>query len=335
MKTALITGITGQDSSYLAEILLEKGYKVIGLKRRTSTINTERVDHLYNNTSFHMHYFDTDDPMSMVRLIDEYAPDELYNMAAQSHVAVSFEVPESTFNSVAISTLRILETIRNSRFKIKIYQASSSEMMGSSQPPQNEQTPFNPRSPYAIAKVAAFHLTKNYREAYNIFASNGILFNHTSPRRGETFVSRKITIAIANIIKKKQNCLYLGNLYAKRDFGFAKDYMEAAYLMLQQDKPDDFVIATGESHTIKEFCELAFNYVGISLAWKGSGVNEIGYNHLGGEELIKIDPRYFRPTEVDSLLGDSSKARKILKWEPKVKFEQLVQMMIENDLKNS
>ena len=334
MKNALITGITGQSGSYLAEILLEKGYKVVGLKRRTSTINTSRIDHLYDRFMFSLKYWDSDDPLSLVRIIDEVGPDEIYNLSAQSHVKVSFELPEHTFNSVAISTLRLLEAITYCRYPIKLYQASSSEMYGSSLAPQNEDTKFDPQSPYAIAKLAAYHLIKNYRNAYNVFASNGILFNHTSPRRGETFVSRKITQAIAKIKKGKQDCLTLGNLYSKRDWGHAKDYMNAVYLMLQYDRPDDFVIATGESHTIKEFCNLACKFADIEIEWSGKGINEVGIDKKTGKTIIRVSERYFRPTEVDNLCGDSTKARRELNWKPSYTFENLVQEMVEYDLNN-
>lgn len=328
----MITGITGQDGAFLAEILLSKGYRVIGLKRRTSTINTSRIDHLYNNTNFHLRYWDSDDAMATVRLLDEYCPNEFYNLSAQSHVQVSFEIPENTFNTVAISTLRILEAIKLCRNKIKFYQASSSEMYGSSPPPQNEKTPFNPQSPYACAKVAAFYLTKNYREAHNIFAVNGILFNHEGPTRGETFVSRKITLGVANIKKEKQDCIFLGNLYSKRDWGYAKDYMEAAHSMMQQEEPDDYVIATGETHTVKEFCDLAFSSAGMPITWSGTGINETAIDDKG-RVVVRISRKYFRPTEVDYLLGDSSKARKVLNWSPKVSFEELVKIMVESDLR--
>jgi GDPmannose 4,6-dehydratase len=332
MKTAIVTGITGQSSSYLAEILLEKGYYVVGLKRRSSIINTSRVDHLYNNTNFHMLYWDTDDPIALCRYVEEYCPAELYNLAAQSHVRVSFDIPEHTFNTAAVGTLRILEILRGAKTNIKFYQSSSSEMYGSAKPPQNENTSLDPQSPYAIGKCAAFYLTKNYRKAYNLFACNGILFNHESPRRGETFVTRKITRAVAAIVKRKQECLYLGNLYAKRDWGYAKDYMDAAYLMMQQEKPDDYVIATGKTHTVKEFCEQAFKCVNVEIAWKGTGIDEVGIDIDTNKEIIRIDPKYFRPTEVDVLQGDSSKARTVLNWQPKVSFEELVQLMVESDL---
>jgi GDPmannose 4,6-dehydratase len=334
-KCAILSGITGQDGSYLAEILLEKGYYVIGLKRRSSSINTDRVDHLYNNTNFHMKYWDTDDPIALYRYIEEYCPIEFYHLASQSHVRVSFDIPEHTFNTTAIGTLRILEILRGAKTSIKFYQASSSEMFGAAPPPQNELTVFDPQSPYAIGKCAAYYFTKNYRNAYGQFACNGILFNHESPRRGETFVTRKITRAVAAIETKKQNCLYLGNLYAKRDWGYAKDYMEAAYLMMQQEKPDDYVIATGETHTVKEFCELAFQHLGYQLKWRGSGIDEIGFDARTGREIIKIDPKYFRPTEVDILQGDSTRARTILGWKPKTSFKELVGMMVEGDFNGS
>lgn len=340
-KTALITGITGQDGAYLAEFLLNKGYIVHGIKRRSSSFNTERIDHLYKdpherNVNFFMHYGDLTDSTNLIRIVQETRPDEIYNLAAQSHVQVSFETPEYTANSDAVGTLRLLEAIRilGLEKKTRFYQASTSELYGKVQEiPQKETTPFYPRSPYAAAKLYAYWITKNYREAYGMFACNGILFNHESPIRGETFVTRKITMAVARIKKGVQKKLYLGNLDAKRDWGFARDYVEAMWLMLQQDEPDDFVIATGKTHSVREFSELAFREVGIKLEWKGIGVDEVGVNSATGDILIEIDRRYFRPTEVDILMGDPSKAREKLGWEAKVGFEELVRMMVAGDMK--
>ena len=322
MRKALITGITGQDGSYLAEFLLTKGYEVHGLIRRASTFNTERIDHLYTDphdpkTKIYLHYGDLSDSGQLTNLIYNIQPEEIYHLGAQSHVRVSFDMPEYTGDITGIGTTRMLEAIWRSGIKTKFYQASSSEMYGGSLPPQNENTPFKPRSPYAAAKVYAFWMVTNYREAYKIFACNGILFNHESPRRGETFVTRKITRALARIELGLERKFYLGNLNAKRDWGFAGDYVEAMWLMLQQDEPDDFVIATGESHSVKEFLEEAFNYKGLD--WR---------------EYVEIDSRYFRPTEVDSLLGDASKARRKLLWEPKVKFRELVKLMVDADIKD-
>ena len=320
MKRALITGITGQDGSYLAEFLLKKGYEVHGLIRRASTFNTERIDHLYTDphdpkTKIYLHYGDLSDSGQLTNLIYNIQPEEIYHLGAQSHVRVSFDMPEYTGDITGIGTTRMLEAIRRSGIKTKFYQASSSEMFGSSPPPQNEDTPFKPRSPYAAAKVYAFWIVANYREAYQVFACNGILFNHESPRRGETFVTRKITRALARIKCGFENKLYLGNLDAKRDWGFAGDYVEAMWLMLQQDESDDYVIATGESHSVKEFLEEAFSYQGLD--WK---------------DYVKIDPRYFRPTEVGYLQGDASKARKKLGWQPKVHFKELIKLMVDADL---
>ncbi|NPA95412.1 MAG: GDP-mannose 4,6-dehydratase [Thermodesulfobacteria bacterium] len=348
MKKALITGITGQDGAYLAEFLLNKGYEVHGIKRRASLFNTDRIDHLYQDPHepgrrFILHYGDLTDSTNLIRIIQEVQPDELYNLAAQSHVAVSFESPEYTANADALGTLRLLEAIRilNLTDKTRFYQASTSELFGKAkETPQNEDTPFYPRSPYAVAKLYAYWITVNYREAYGIFACNGILFNHESPIRGETFVTRKITRAAARITLGLQDCLYLGNLDAKRDWGHAKDYVEMQWLMLQQDTPDDFVIATGQQHSVREFVELVFKELGIEIEWKGSGVDEVGIAHclnkeldfLEGKTLVRIDPRYFRPTEVTSLLGDASKARKKLGWRPKISFEELVKEMVKEDL---
>ena len=336
MKKALITGITGQDGSYLAEFLLEKGYEVHGIKRRSSSFNTGRVDHLYVDphedvVKFFMHYGDLTDATNLIRIIQEVQPDEIYNLAAQSHVQVSFETPEYTANSDALGTLRLLEAIKIVGRPIRFYQASTSELYGSHNPPQTETTPFQPRSPYAVAKLYAHWITINYREAYRMFACNGILFNHESPRRGETFVTRKITMAVANIKKGKQDVLYLGNIDAKRDWGFAKDYVEAMWLMLQEDKPDDFVIATGSAHSVREFCEKAFKEVDIKLKWSGEGVHEIGQASTG-RILVKIHPQYFRPAEVDYLCGDSSKAYKKLGWKAKVSFDELIKMMVKGDM---
>lgn len=340
-KVALITGITGQDGAYLAEFLLNKGYTVHGIKRRSSSFNTGRVDHLYRdpherNVNFFMHYGDLTDSTNLIRIIQETQPDEIYNLAAQSHVQVSFETPEYTANSDGLGTLRLLEAIRilGLEKKTKFYQASTSELYGKVQEiPQKETTPFYPRSPYAAAKLYAYWITVNYREAYEIFACNGILFNHESPIRGETFVTRKITMAATKIKHGLQEKLYLGNLDAKRDWGFAKDYVEAMWLILQQEKPDDYVIATGETHSVREFTELAFKEVGIEILWKGKGSQEVGIDSSTGKITVEIDPRYYRPTEVDILIGDPSKAKEKLGWEPKVKLEELVKIMIKADEK--
>ena len=339
MKKALITGVTGQDGSYLAEFLLNKKYEVHGIKRRTSLINTERINHLYQepyeiDRKFILHHGDLTDSTSLIRIIQEVQPGEIYNLAAQSHVAVSFEEPEYTANSDAIGALRILEAIRILKLekKTKYYQASTSELYGSVQEsPQNEKTPFYPRSPYGVAKLYAYWITVNYREAYGIYACNGILFNHESPVRGETFVTRKITRALARIklgIKKK---LYLGNLDAKRDWGHAKDYVEAQWLMLQQKKPEDFVIATGKQYSVRDFINEASKNLDMKIDWTGDKLHEVGL--FDGKEIIKIDPRYFRPTEVEALLGDASKAKDKLNWSPKISFQQLVKEMIEEDFK--
>jgi GDPmannose 4,6-dehydratase len=339
-KTALITGITGQDGAYLAEFLLKKGYIVHGIKRRSSSFNTARIDHLYKdpherNVNFFMHYGDLTDSTNLIRIIQEVQPDEIYNLAAQSHVQVSFETPEYTANSDALGTLRLLEAIRilGLENKTRFYQASTSELYGKVQEiPQSETTPFYPRSPYAAAKIYAYWITINYREAYGIFACNGILFNHESPIRGETFVTRKITMAAAAIKHGQQEKLYLGNLDSKRDWGFAGDYIEAMWLMLQQEEPDDFVIATGETHTVREFVELAFKEVGIDIKWQGEKENEVGIDMATGKLLVEIDPRYYRPTEVELLIGDPSKAREKLGWERKVGFEELIEMMVKADI---
>ncbi|RSD35380.1 MAG: GDPmannose 4,6-dehydratase [Methanohalophilus sp.] len=339
-KTALITGITGQDGAYLAEFLLDKGYIVHGIKRRSSSFNTARIDHLYKdpherNVNFYMHYGDLTDSTNLIRIIQETQPDEIYNLAAQSHVQVSFETPEYTANSDAIGALRLLEAIRilGMEKKVKFYQASTSELYGKVQEiPQSENTPFYPRSPYAAAKLYAYWITINYREAYGMYACNGILFNHESPIRGETFVTRKITMAVANIKKGLQERLYLGNMDAKRDWGFAGDYVKAMWLMLQQDEPEDFVIATGEMHSVREFVELAFREVGIEIEWKGEGVDEVGLDSETGKVLVEIDPRYYRPTEVELLIGDPSKAREKLGWNSNVGFNELVSFMVKKDL---
>jgi len=339
-KTALITGITGQDGAYLAEFLLDKGYIVHGIKRRSSSFNTERINHLYKdpherNVNFFMHYGDLTDSTNLIRIVQEVQPDEIYNLAAQSHVQVSFETPEYTANSDALGTLRLLEAIRilGLEKKTKFYQASTSELYGKVQEiPQSETTPFYPRSPYGAAKLYGYWVTVNYREAYGMLACNGILFNHESPIRGETFVTRKITMAVAKIKKGLQKKLYLGNLDAKRDWGFAGDYVEAMWLMLQQAEPDDFVIATGETHSVREFVELAFGEVGIGIEWRGEGVNEVGVDAATGEALVEIDPRYYRPTEVELLLGDPTKAKEKLGWEAKVGFRELVKMMVKGDM---
>ena len=337
MKKALISGITGQDGSYLAEFLLKKGYEVHGIKRRTSLINTDRIDHLYQEPhikerNFILHHGDLTDSTSLIRIIQEVKPDEIYNLAAQSHVAVSFEEPEYTANSDALGALRILEAIRILKLenKTKYYQASTSELYGKAQEiPQSEKTQFYPRSPYGVAKLYAYWITINYREAYGIYACNGILFNHESPVRGETFVTRKITRALTKIKLGLQNTLYLGNLDAKRDWGHAKDYVEAQWLMLQQNDPEDFVIATGKQYSVRDFINLAAENLEMKIVWTGKGVNEIG--SFNGNDIIKIDPKYFRPTEVETLLGDSSKAKIKLGWTPKISFETLVREMVVKD----
>lgn len=348
MKKALITGITGQDGSYLAEYLLSKNYEVHGIIRRASTFNTQRINHIYldpheSGVQLLLHYGDLSDPGLLTELIYNIQPDEVYHLGAQSHVRVSFDMPEYTGNITGLGTTRILEAIRRSGIKTRFYQASTSELFGSAKPPQNELTQFQPQSPYAIAKLYAYWITKNYREAYNLFACNGILFNHESPRRGEIFVTRKITRALAHILAGNQKKLYLGNLDAKRDWGFAPEYVEMMWIMLQADKADDYVVGTAESHSIREFVELAFSYSGIELEWVGNGVEEKGivksvisqYSNIVkvGEALVEIDPRYFRPTEVDYLLADNSKAKNQLNWQPKVHFHELVQVMMDYDLK--
>jgi len=339
MKKALITGITGQDGSYLAELLLEKGYEVHGVIRRSSSFNTERIDHLYidphnTGTKLFLHYGDLADTSVVNYLIDKISPDEIYNLGAQSHVRVSFDLPEYTSDVVGLGTLRILEAIRRYKPSIKFYQASSSEMFGLVQEtPQTENTPFYPRSPYACAKLYAHWITVNYRESYKMFACSGILFNHESPRRGKTFVTKKITRGLARIKLGLDKTLYLGNLDSKRDWGYAKDYVEAMWSMLQQENPDDYVIATGQTHTVREFVEKSSKYFGFELEWVGHGLKEVGIDKNTGQEIINIDPKYFRPAEVDLLLGDSTKAKKVLKWKPKTTFEELVKLMCEFDLK--
>ncbi|TCL70742.1 GDPmannose 4,6-dehydratase [Hydrogenispora ethanolica] len=340
MRKALITGITGQDGSYLAEFLLDKGYEVHGLIRRASSFNTKRIDHLFEdpeigNKSLFLDHGDLTDSSNLNRLIEKIRPDEIYNLAAQSHVQVSFEVPEYTAETDGIGTLRLLDAIKESGVKTRFYQASTSELYGGmpGTAPQSEKTPFYPRSPYAAAKLYAYWITVNYREGYDLFACNGILFNHESPRRGETFVTRKITRAVANIMAGKQEKLSLGNLDAKRDWGFAGDYVEAMWLILQQEKSQDYVIATGETHTVREFVELSFREVGIDIEWHGTGVNEKGYNKRTGKLLVDVNPRYFRPTEVELLWGDPTKAERELGWKRRVDFKGLVRMMVEADIK--
>jgi GDPmannose 4,6-dehydratase len=340
-SVALITGITGQDGSYLAELLLEKGYEVHGVKRRSSSFNTDRIDHLYRDphlpdTRMFLHYGDLTDATNLIRILQEVQPTEIYNLAAQSHVQVSFETPEYTANADALGTLRLLEGIRILRRKdaVRFYQASTSELYGKAeQTPQTETTPFYPRSPYAAAKLYAYWITVNYREAYGFHASNGISFNHEGPRRGETFVTRKITQAVAAIHLQRQDCLYLGNLDAQRDWGHARDYAEAMWLILQQAQPDDYVLATGEAHSVREFVELAFAEVGIAIRWQGGGVKECGICEKSKRTLVRVDPRYFRPTEVEKLLGNPAKARAKLGWKHKIGFQELVRDMVANDVR--
>ena len=340
-KTALISGVTGQDGAYLVRFLLDKGYIVHGIKRRSSSFNTERVDDLYQDpheagTSFFLHYGDLTDSTNIIRLVQDIEPDEIYNLAAQSHVQVSFETPEYTANADAVGVLRFLEALRILRLEksVRFYQASTSELYGKVQnTPQKETTPFYPRSPYAVAKLYAYWTTVNYREAYGMHASNGILFNHESPIRGETFVTRKITRAVARINAGLQSLLYLGNLDAKRDWGHARDYVEGMWMIVQNERPDDFVLATGETHSVREFVELAFAEIGKTVCWKGKGADEIGYDVASGKELVRVDPRYFRPTEVDLLLGDPGKAHAQLGWRHQVTFPELVKEMVAEDLK--
>lgn len=347
MKKALITGITGQDGSFLAEFLLEKGYEVHGTLRRSSSFNTGRIEHLYldewvrdmkNKPLVNLHYADMTDSSSLIRIIQMIQPDEIYNLAAQSHVKVSFDVPEYTAEADAVGTLRLLEAVRilGLEKKCRIYQASTSELFGKVQEiPQKETTPFYPRSPYGVAKQYGFWITKNYRESYGMYAVNGILFNHESERRGENFVTRKITLAAANIANGLQEKLYLGNLNAKRDWGYARDYVECMWLMLQHERPEDFVIATGEHHSVREFATLAFHYAGIELEWQGEGIDEKGIDKATGKVLVEVDPRFFRPSEVEQLLGDPTKAKTLLGWNPTTtSFDKLVRIMVEHDMKN-
>lgn len=338
MKKALITGITGQDGSYLAEFLMEKDYEVHGVIRRSSSFNTGRIDHLYRDPHVHnrkmlLHYGDLTDSSNLSRLIDKIAPDEIYHLGAQSHVKVSFEVPEYTAEVDALGTLRLLDAIREVGIQTKFYQASTSELYGKAvEIPQTENTPFYPRSPYAVAKLYAFWIVKNYREAYHLFACNGILFNHESPRRGETFVTRKITRAVARIQAGLQEKLYLGNLNAQRDWGYAPDYVQGMWLMLQQDHPDDYVMATGEAHSVREFAEFAFQEVGVELEWEGENEQEVGRDKSSGNILVQVDPGYFRPTEVDILLGNPEKARRELGWQARTSFQELVKIMVQADV---
>ena len=338
-KVALITGVTGQDGAYLSRFLLKKNYEVHGIKRRSSSFNTGRLESIYidpheKKPSFFLHYGDLTDSSNLIRIIQKIKPDEIYNLGAQSHVQVSFETPEYTANSDALGTIRLLEAIRTLNIvnEVKFYQASTSEMFGKSPPPQNEKTIFQPRSPYAAAKLFAYWVTINYREAYSLFASNGILFNHESPMRGETFVTRKITRAVASILKGKQQKLWLGNLDARRDWGHAKDYVEGMWKILQHDQAEDFVLATGKSFTVRKFCEIAFKQVGITLEWVGKGINELGKDTKNGKVLVEIDKRYFRPTEVDYLEGDASKAKEKLNWIPKISLESMIHEMVQSDI---
>jgi len=341
MKKALITGITGQDGSYLAELLIDKGYKVYGLVRRSSVMNRQRIEDIYykkynyDEEDLQIFYGDLGDSSSLNRLIKNCCPDEVYNLAAQSHVGVSFKIPEYTCDVTGLGTVRLLDALKDQDIEVKFYQASSSEMFGNSSIDlQNEETPFKPQSPYACAKLFSFHITKVYREAYNMFASNGILFNHESPRRGENFVTRKITLSLARIKLGLQDILYLGNLDAKRDWGFAKDFVEAMWLILQHKEPDDFVIATGETHTVREFVEKAAELLDFDIRWDGKDINEKGIDGKTGKALIEIDPKFYRPLDVNFLKGDLTKAKKVLNWEPKVTFNKLVEIMVEADLKN-
>jgi GDPmannose 4,6-dehydratase len=339
LKKALITGITGQDGSYLAEFLLEKGYEVHGIVRRSSSLNTSRIDGIYQDPHqtdrrLHLHYGDLGDSSSLNRILEKIRPDEIYNLAAQSHVQVSFQVPEYTADVTGVGTLRLLDAIRETHIQCRFYQASSSELYGKVvETPQSEKTPFHPRSPYAVAKLFSYWITVNYREAYNLFACNGILFNHESPRRGINFVSRKITRAVAHIAAGLEDCLYLGNLEARRDWGFAGDYVRAMWQILQLPQAEDFVVATGETHTVREFAERAFDHAGMPIFWRGSGLDEAGVCKKTGKTLVKVDPRYFRPAEVDLLLGDPSKAKAVFGWEPAVRFPELVRMMVDADMR--
>ena len=339
MKKALITGITGQDGSYLTELLLEKGYEVHGIIRRASTFNTHRIDHLYEdqlegNPRMILHYGDLTDSSSLNRILEKIQPDEIYNLAAQSHVQVSFEVPEYTAEVDGLGTLRLLDAIRETGVPARFYQASTSELFGKvHEVPQSETTPFYPRSPYGVAKQYSFWIVKNYREAYGLHASNGILFNHESPRRGETFVTRKITMAVARISRGLQNCLYVGNVNAQRDWGYAPDYVQMMWMMLQQDEADDYVAATGEMHSVRDFIEKSFSHVGIALDWHGEGADEVAINPANGQAVVRMDKRYYRPCEVDQLLGDATRAKERLGWKPTVKFDELVEIMTAGDLR--
>jgi len=334
MKKALITGITGQDGSYLAELLLEKGYEVHGIIRRSSSFNTGRIDHIFNHKNLHLHYGDITDTSNLHNLLKKITPDEIYNLAAQSHVKISFEIPDYTGQVDALGTLRILEAMRELGIYSKFYQASTSELFGKVQEtPQNEKTPFYPRSPYGVAKLYSYWIIKNYREAYNMFACNGILFNHESPRRGGNFVTKKITAAVAEINKGNLDCLMLGNLNAKRDWGYAPEYVEGMWRILQQTNADDYVFATGHTTSIREFVELSFKYIDIEIVWKGKGINEVGINSSNNKVLVRVDPNYFRPTEVDLLVGDASKAKKAFGWEAKTTLEELVSIMMKDELK--
>jgi len=334
MKKALITGITGQDGSYLAELLLEKGYEVHGIIRRSSSFNTGRIDHIFNHQNLHLHYGDITDTSNLHNLLKKITPDEIYNLAAQSHVKISFEIPDYTGQVDALGTLRILEAMRELGIYSKFYQASTSELFGKVQEtPQNEKTPFYPRSPYGVAKLYSYWIIKNYREAYNMFACNGILFNHESPRRGGNFVTKKITAAVAEINKGNLDCLMLGNLNAKRDWGYAPEYVEGMWRILQQTNADDYVFATGHTTSIREFVELSFKYIDIEIVWKGKGINEVGINSSNNKVLVRVDPNYFRPTEVDLLVGDASKAKKAFGWEAKTTLEELVSIMMKDELK--
>ena len=339
MKKALITGITGQDGSYLAELLLSKGYEVHGIIRRASTFNTHRVDHLYKDVhedevNLFLHYGDLTDSSNLNRLVEKIDPVEIYNLGAQSHVKVSFEVPEYTAEADALGVLRLLDSVRETGSQARFYQASTSELYGKvMEVPQSETTPFYPRSPYGVAKQYGFWITKNYRESYGLHASNGILFNHESPRRGQTFVTRKITMAVTRIHRGLQDCLYMGNIDSLRDWGYAPDYVQMMWMMLQQDEADDFVVATGEMHTVREFIEKSFAHVGRTIEWQGQGVDEVGIDTTSGNVVMRVDPKYFRPAEVEQLLGDPSKAKERLGWEPTVKFEELVRIMTDGDLR--
>ncbi|MCU0609865.1 MAG: GDP-mannose 4,6-dehydratase [Chitinispirillaceae bacterium] len=332
-KKVLITGVTGQDGSYLAEFLLEKGYEVHGMIRRSSTFNRTRIDHLHHDKNgLNLHYGDLADSSNMNRMLEKIEPDEIYNLAAQSHVRVSFDVPEYTCDVDAAGTLRLIDAIKDTGLKCRFYQASTSELYGKVQEvPQSETTPFYPRSPYGVAKLYAYWIVVNYREAFGLHASNGILFNHESPRRGENFVTRKITISAAAIKAGKKECMYIGNLDAKRDWGYAPDFVRAMWMILQQDKPDDYVIATGEMHTVREFIEKAFGALAMKIVWKGSGVDETGIDAATGKVIVRIDPKFFRPTEVEELLGNPAKAKRVLGWEPEVTFEKLVEIMVKAD----